>query len=303
MIRKAVIPAAGFGTRFLPATKAQPKEMLPIVDTPVIQLVVEEAVAAGITDIVIVTGRGKRAIENHFDRSPDLEVRLREKGDQAGYDLVRQSADLASIHFIRQPDPRGLGDAVFCARHHIGNEPFAVLLGDTIVTGREPATGQLAALYSATGRSVIGVETAAEEALERYGVIGGEPTGDGTFTVHRIVEKPAPGEAPSRLAVAGRYILTPTVFDILADLPPGRGDEIQLSDALARLIETEGVSARIIDGQRFDIGSKLDFVLTNLIFALGREELGAVLRTRLPGILAGSEGAQTSDSTPADSPA
>ncbi len=290
MIRKAVIPAAGLGTRFLPATKAQPKEMLPIVDTPVIQLVVEEAVASGITDILIISGRGKRAVENHFDRSPDLERHLEVKGDLEALEAIRRPAELADIHFVRQREQRGLGDAILCARHHVGAEPFAVLLGDTIFASEVPATRQLLEAWEEGGPSLIAVEETAEELLGRYGVIRGRETGTGLIEVGGVVEKPAPGKAPSRLAVAGRYLLTPAVFDILADLPPGRGGEIQLTDALDSLAGRGELAARVIEGRRYDIGSKLDFVLTNLDFALQRPEFSDALRRHLAAIVAGTGG-------------
>jgi len=288
VVESAIIPAAGLGTRLLPATRAVPKVMLPLVDTPVIQIVVEEAVAAGITDIVIVTGPGQEAIKEHFRPDPDLERRLEARGDIEIRDRLRrltELADLADIRFVTQPELRGLGEAVLRARSAVGSGPFAVLLGDTVVTGPGPAIGQLAAVQERIGHSVVAVEEAAEEVLERYGVVGGTPAEDGLIAVSEIVEKPPPGRAPSRWAIAGRYVLTPTVFDTLADLEPGRDGEIGLTDALAALIGVEGITACPLTGRRYDTGSKIDYVRATLDLALARAGYRDRLHRHLRGIL------------------
>ena len=273
MIRKAVIPAAGFGTRFLPASKSQPKEMLPIVDTPVIQYVVEEAVESGITDIVMVIGKGKRAIEEHFDRNFELENELREKGKEAELKMIQRISNLADIHFVWQKELNGLGDAVYSARHHVGDEPFVVLLGDTVLDSDRPVTRQLLEKFEETGASVVALEEVAHEKVSRYGVIDGDEVSDSFFKVNAFVEKPAPEDAPSNLAIAGRYALTPKVFELLAATEAGLNSEIQLTDALIQLLDTESVYGLRFDGRRFDIGNKLDFIKTNVLLSLAREDL------------------------------
>jgi UTP--glucose-1-phosphate uridylyltransferase len=274
MVRKAVIPAAGSGTRFLPATKAQPKEMLPIIDTPTIQYVVQEAVDSGIDDILIITGKGKRAIEDHFDRNPELEKILREKNDEELHDEMRRIADMANIHFIRQKELKGLGDAVACARYHVGNEPFAVLLGDTIIESETPATLQLIDCFREFNNSVVAVETVPREKVSRYGIVGGKQIRDNICEITTLVEKPSIKESPSNLAIAGRYVLTPQIFEILQDLPSGRNNEVQLTDGLRALLAKEAVYSYTIRGKRFDIGDKLDYLKTQVEFGLKRNEFG-----------------------------
>jgi UTP--glucose-1-phosphate uridylyltransferase len=274
-IRKAVIPAAGFGTRFLPATKSQPKEMLPIVDKPVIQYVVEEAVASGITDIVMVIGRGKRAIEEHFDRNFELEGELAEKGRTAELAAIRRVSELADIHFVWQKELKGLGDAVACARHHIGDEPFAVLLGDTLVDSPSPVTKQLVQIYERYQESVVALEEVERSKVSRYGVIAGKKMVDNIYLIEDFVEKPSVEEAPSNLAIAGRYVLTAEIFQHIAATKPGKNDEIQLTDAMRLLVSSRAMYGLRFDGHRYDIGNKLDFVKTNVTFALGRPDLRA----------------------------
>lgn len=273
-IRKAVIPAAGLGTRFLPATKAQPKEMLPIIDKPVIQFVVEEAVASGIEDILIVTGRGKRAIEDHFDNSFELVEFLKKKNKP---DLVKKLEDvskLADIHFIRQKNPRGLGDAVLCAKTFVGKEPFAVLLGDDIIKSEVPCTKQLIDIYEKHKSSVIAVEKIPKEKISTKGIIKiRENAGDGLHLLEDLVEKPKLSEAPSDLGIAGRYVLTPEIFECLKKVKPGFGGEIQLTDAIRMLNSSQKIYGYEFKGTRYDIGNLLDFVKTTIDFALERGDL------------------------------
>ncbi|KMK78348.1 UTP--glucose-1-phosphate uridylyltransferase GalU [Alkalihalobacillus pseudalcaliphilus] len=271
-VKKAIIPAAGLGTRFLPATKAMPKEMLPIVDKPTIQYIIEEAVEAGIEDIIIVTGKGKRAIEDHFDHAFELEQNLLEKQKLELFDKVVATSKV-DIHYIRQKEPKGLGHAVWCARKFIGDEPFAVLLGDDIVQAEVPCTKQLINVYEKTGASVIGVQTVPEEETHRYGIVAPSKQMGKTYEVERFVEKPVQGTAPSNLAIMGRYLLTPEIFDLLENQESGAGGEIQLTDAIQRLNEQQGVYAFDFDGRRYDVGEKLGFVLTTLDFAMQRPEL------------------------------
>lgn len=275
MIRKAVIPAAGFGTRFLPATKCSPKEMLPIVDTPVIQYVVEEAVASGITDILMVIGRGKRAIEEHFDRSAELEWELEAKGKLDQLRQIRRISELANIHFVWQKRMLGLGDAIRCAEAHVGDEPFAVLLGDTLLqsTSGVPAVKQLMDVYEKTGTSVVAVEEVPLERVSKYGVISGEREDGPVWRVDDLVEKPQPEEAPSNLVIASRYVLTPDVFATLRDVRPGKGGEIQLTDALRLMAHVSPIHARVIDAVRHDVGNHLGFIKTNIIYGLLRDDL------------------------------
>ncbi len=278
MIRKAVIPAAGFGTRFLPAAKSQPKEMLPIVDTPTIQYVVEEAVASGITDILMVIGKGKRAIEEHFDRNFDLEAELKAKGKLDDLAAVRRISDLANVHFVWQKTLRGLGDAVACAQCHVGQEPFALLLGDTIVESSAPVTRQLMSVFERYQESVVALEEVDPGKVDRYGIMAGSAISGGLFLVEDFVEKPAPGAAPSNLAIAGRYILTPDVFDCIGRVVPGRNGEIQLTDAMRLMVKTRAMYGLKFDGARYDIGNKLDFIRTNLLFGLKREDMRGELQ-------------------------
>jgi UTP--glucose-1-phosphate uridylyltransferase len=281
MITKAVIPAAGAGTRLLPATKAQPKEMLPILDTPAIQYVVQEAVDAGIRDILIVTGRDKRAIEDHFDRSPELEAHLERRGDGAALAAVRQLEEMARIHYVRQPTQAGLGDAIAKAEAFVGGEPFAVLLGDTVLEAEVPVIRQLVEAHREHGTPVLAVEEVAPEKVQRYGVVEGGPLGGGFLRVGRLVEKPLAGESDSTLAIAGRYILTPGVFEALRETKPGRNNEIQLTDALVRMLADTPIVAVTIRGRRFDIGTKEDYLRTLLAFALKREGYRDIVRSAL----------------------
>jgi UTP--glucose-1-phosphate uridylyltransferase len=285
-VRKAVLPAAGLGTRFLPATKAQPKEMLPVVDKPLIQYVVEECIASGIESIIIVTGRGKNAIEDHFDSSPELERFLESKGktDQAA--LVRDISNMVHFSYTRQKDPLGLGHAVLTARELVGDEPFAVLLGDVIIPGPRPATRELIEIYEATGIGAIAVEAVPQEKSYLYGVIDGEPAqqtkwGDHLLRVRDLVEKPSPEEAPSNLAVTGRYVLPPEIFDCLARTKAGRGGEIQLTDGLRLLAQETGLLALTYEGKSYDAGDKLGFLKATVEIALENAEFGEEFRTYL----------------------
>lgn len=284
-VRKAVIPAAGLGTRFLPATKASPKEMLPIVDTPIIQHVVEEAVAAGIEDILIITGRNKRAIEDHFDRSLELEAFLAQGRKEELLHTVRSIGDLVDIHFIRQKAPLGLGHAIAQARRHVGREPFAVLLGDELFAGAEPCLAQLIRQHERHGGSVIAVREVPPEQVRRYGIMQGEPAGERLHRIAALVEKPEPERAPSTLAVVGRYVLDPEVFEILADLPPGKHGEIQLTDALQILARRQPVYGYEVEGRRYDVGEKLGYLQATVEFALEREELAEPFRRYLAAVL------------------
>ena len=281
-IRKAVIPAAGYGTRFLPATKATPKEMLPIVDKPTIQYIVEEALESGIEDILIISGHGKRAIEDHFDSAPALEHELERKGKTELLDVVRETTDV-NVHYVRQKYMRGLGDAIFCARSFVGDEPFAVLLGDDVVYHPErSALGQLIDVYEARGGSVLGCQMVADEQVSSYGIVAGETLENPRLMrVFDMVEKPAIEEAPSRMAVLGRYIISPAIFSILRETKPGKGGEIQLTDALKVLAQREAVYAYDFEGKRYDLGDKLGFLQATVEFALRRADLGADFRSYL----------------------
>ena len=281
-IRKAVIPAAGYGTRFLPATKATPKEMLPIVDKPTIQYIVEEALESGIEDILIISGHGKRAIEDHFDSAPALEHELERKGKTELLDVVRETTDV-NVHYVRQKYMRGLGDAIFCAHSFVGDEPFAVLLGDDVVYHPErSALGQLIDVYEARGGSVLGCQMVADEQVSSYGIVTGETLEDPRLMrVFDMVEKPSVDEAPSRMAVLGRYIISPAIFSILSETKPGKGGEIQLTDALKVLAQTEEVYAYDFEGKRYDLGDKLGFLQATVEFALRRADLGADFRSYL----------------------
>lgn len=270
-VRKAIIPAAGLGTRFLPVTKAMPKEMLPIVDKPTIQYIVEEAIESGIEDIIIVTGKGKRAIEDHFDHAFELEDNLLKKGKLDLLKKVQES--IIDIHYIRQKEPKGLGHAVWCARKFIGDEPFAVLLGDDIVRAETPGLKQLIQQYEETGCSVVGVQKVAEHETHRYGIIDPNTIEGRRYLVNKFVEKPKPGTAPSNLAIMGRYVLTPEIFDFLDRQEIGANGEIQLTDAIQHLNETQRVYAYDFEGKRYDVGEKLGFIKTTIDFALENAEL------------------------------
>ncbi len=289
MITKAIIPAAGLGTRFLPATKAQPKEMLPIIDTPTIQYVVQEAVDSGIDDILIISGKGKRAIEDHFDRNTELESRLEEKNEEVFYNEIRRIADMANIHFIRQKETNGLGDAVYYARHHVGNEPFVVLLGDTVIDSVIPVTQQLIDAYEQYRCTVIAVEEVEKDKVSRYGIVGGKKLSDKIMEIDQLVEKPGMEEAPSNLAIAGRYILTPEIFKAIENTPKGKNNEIQLTDALHLLMRREMMIANTIEGKRYDIGNKLDFLKTTVDFALKRKEFAKPFMAYLKEIVSRNE--------------
>lgn len=279
MIKKAVIPAAGWGTRFLPITKSQPKEMIPVVDTPVIQYVVEEAVAAGLTDILIIVGRGKRAIEEHFDRSPLLEASLEAKNMKEELEKLVKISNLANIHFVWQKEMNGLGDAISYAKDHVGNEPFAVLLGDTLMASKtKPVIKQLIDVYNRYHGSVVALEKVPAEKVQRYGVIDGEAMDDNVYLAKDFVEKPKPEDAPSDLAVASRYIFTPEIFKYLEKTPRGKGNEIQITDAMRLMVKERAMYGYQFDGIRYDVGNKLDFIKTNVIFGLDHEDIGPKLR-------------------------
>jgi UTP--glucose-1-phosphate uridylyltransferase len=281
---KAIIPAAGMGTRFLPLTKSQPKEMLPVVDKPVIQYVVEEAVAAGASDILIVTGRGKRAIEDHFDRSVELEQLLEETGKDSALKTVRDISKLAEVFYVRQKQPRGLGHAVSCGAPFTDDEPFFVLLGDELVP-KCNVLPRMREVYDRTGASVVAVMATPEDQVSSYGVIAGEPIEDGVWRVTGLVEKPAPGEAPSNLRIFGRYLLTPAVMDILASTPAGKGGEIQLTDALVKLLEREEIYAVIVDPEDGrDTGNALAWLEANIVLALADDRYGSELESFLQGL-------------------
>ena len=271
-IRKAIIPAAGLGTRFLPATKAQPKEMLPIVDTPAIQFIVEEAVASGIEELLIITGRNKRSIEDHFDRSLELEMQLKEHGKYDMLKMVEEISDI-QIHFIRQKEARGLGHAVLCARQFVGAEPFAVLLGDDLVDAKVPCLAQLIDVYEDYGGSVLGVQQVPQSQVSRYGIVAPRQVKPNVWQAIDLGEKPEAEKAPSRLAVLGRYVLTPAIFDILEHTKPGAGEEIQLTDAICELARKEEVYAYRFEGRRYDIGDKEGFLEATVEQALKRPEI------------------------------
>ncbi|MEW9052619.1 MAG: UTP--glucose-1-phosphate uridylyltransferase GalU [Neobacillus sp.] len=270
-VKKAIIPAAGLGTRFLPATKAMPKEMLPIVDKPTIQYIVEEAIESGIEDIIIVTGKGKRAIEDHFDHSFELEQNLLDKGKYELLEEVQKSSKMVDIHYIRQKEPRGLGHAIWCARKFIGNEPFAILLGDDIVRAEKPCLKQLIEQYERYNASILGVQSVPYEEVERYGIVNGSQISNRLYSVADLIEKPKQEEAPSNLAIMGRYILNPRIFEILSNQQPGAGGEIQLTDAISRLNDFEAVYAYNFQGVRYDVGEKFGFIQTTIEFALRNE--------------------------------
>ncbi len=280
-IRKAVIPAAGLGVRFLPATKALPKEMIPIVDTPTIQYIIQEAVDSGIEDILIITGRDKKPIEDHFDKSVALEEHLKEKGKTGELEMLHRISDMAQIFYVRQQEPRGLGHAVYCARRFVGDEPFAVLLGDDIVRSEVPCLKQLMDLYDEVQATVIGVQEVPPADVSKYGILDAEPVRENVYRVRDLVEKPAPEEAPSRLAIMGRYIIEPAVFDILARTKPGAGGEIQLTDALRELAGPGEMYGLVFQGRRYDVGDKLGYLKATVEFALARPDLAGQFRSYL----------------------
>jgi UTP--glucose-1-phosphate uridylyltransferase len=284
-VRKAVIPAAGLGTRFLPATKAQPKEMLPLLDKPAIQYVVEEAVRAGLTDILIVTGRGKRSIEDHFDRSLELEHFLEAKGKFEELKQVREISDMATVHYIRQKDPLGLGHAVGAAQDHVGEEPFAVLLGDDIIAESNPLLAEMLQVHERYGRSVLAAMEVSRDEISMYGSIQPEFVEDRLARVIGVVEKPSAQEAPSNLAAIGRYVLTPEIFDCIRAVEPGVGGEVQLTDAINLLAQDQAVYAWVFEGGRFDVGNKLDYLKATIELAVDREDIGTDLRTYLADLV------------------
>lgn len=284
VIKKAVIPAAGLGVRFLPATKAQPKEMLPIVDKPAIQYIVEEVIESGIEEILIITGRNKQAIEDHFDKSLELEVRLRETGKTPLLEMVESISRLAYVCFVRQKEPLGLGHAVHCARRFVGDEPFAVLLGDDIVVSEKPCLKQLIDVYNEVQSSVIAVMEVPGKDVSKYGILDSVEERPGLYRVRDLVEKPAPEKAPSRLAIMGRYIIEPRIFSILAEAGPGAGGEIQLTDALKVLCAEQPVYGMTFQGKRYDVGDKLGYLQATVEFALARPDLADGFRNYLKNI-------------------
>lgn len=284
-IRKAVIPAAGFGTRMLPAAKAIPKEMLPVLDLPTIQYVVQECADADVDDVLLVTSRDKRPIEDHFDSSAELESRLAASGRSDLLRSLHRLAERVKLHAVRQPSQRGLGDAVLQAERHVGNEPFLCLLGDTIFGGSPPPSVQLVRAFASVGTSIIGVERVAPEKVERYGIVGGKEVAPGLLRLDRLVEKPRREEAPSHFAIAARYLLTPAIFPCLRETPPGKGGEIQLTDALQRLLSREPIHAVVLEARRHDIGNPIDWLKTNLVFAAARDEVWSQLQPVLVALL------------------
>lgn len=256
-VRKAIIPAAGLGTRFLPATKAQPKEMLPIVDKPTIQYIIEEAIESGIEEILIITGRNKRAIEDHFDRSIELELSLEKKNKKELLELVRNISNMVNIHYVRQKEPKGLGHAIYCAKSFVGNEPFAVLLGDDVVYAKKPCLKQMIEAYDEYKTTILGVQEVAKEDVSKYGIVEGKYIDGRVYKVYDLIEKPSIDEAPSNIAILGRYIINPNIFDILEHTKPGKGGEIQLTDALKELAKHEAMYAYNFEGRRYDVGNKL----------------------------------------------
>ncbi len=272
-VKKAIIPAAGLGTRFLPATKSQPKEMLPIVDKPTLQYIIEEAIESGIEEILIITGRNKKSIEDHFDKSVELELELEQKGKTEMLEMVRNISNMVNIHYIRQKEPKGLGHAIHCAKSFIGNEPFAVLLGDDIVDNETPCLKQLIGAYDEYKTSILGVQEVAKEDTCKYGILDVKHIEDRVYKVKDMVEKPSVEEAPSNIAILGRYIITPAIFDILENQEPGKGGEIQLTDALKTLGNQEAIYAYNFEGRRYDVGDKFGFLEATIDFALKRDNL------------------------------
>ena len=278
-VRKAIIPAAGLGTRFLPATKAQPKEMIPIVDKPTLQYIIEEAVASGIEEILIVTGRNKNSIQDHFDKSVEIELELEKKGNLDMLEMVRAITNMIQIHFVRQIEPKGLGHAVLCAKSFVGNEPFAVLLGDDVVYSEKPCLGQLMDVFNQKNASILGVQEVPISEVKKYGIVDGIKINDGInkfnnlYKVNSLVEKPRQEEAPSNVAILGRYIITPGIFEVLENTKPGKGGEIQLTDALKTLATKEEMFAYCFEGRRYDVGDKQGYLEATVEFALRRPEL------------------------------
>ena len=285
-IRKAIIPAAGLGTRFLPATKAQPKEMLPIVDKPTLQYIIEEAIESGIEEILIITGRNKKSIEDHFDRSVELELELEHKGKVEMLEMVKSISNMVDIHFIRQKEPKGLGHAIYCAKSFVGNEPFAVMLGDDIVYNEgKPCLRQLMDCYDEYKTSVLGVQTVPDGDVDKYGIVDGLKIEGNVTKVKGLVEKPSVDEAPSNMAILGRYIITPSIFEILERTKPGKGGEIQLTDALLELMSEEAIYAYNFEGRRYDVGDKLGFLEAAVEYALRKPELKDAFIEYLKSIL------------------
>ncbi|MFL1470058.1 UTP--glucose-1-phosphate uridylyltransferase GalU [Paraclostridium bifermentans] len=272
-VKKAIIPAAGLGTRFLPATKSQPKEMLPIVDKPTLQYIIEEAINSGIEEILIITGRNKKSIEDHFDKSVELELELQQKGKTEMLEMVQEISNMVNIHYIRQKEPKGLGHAIHCAKSFIGDEPFAVLLGDDIVDSDTPCLKQLIDAYDEYKTSILGVQEVAKEDTDKYGILDCKYIEDRVYKVKDMVEKPSVEEAPSNIAILGRYIITPAIFEILENQAPGKGGEIQLTDALKTLAQHEAIYAYNFEGRRYDVGDKLGFLEATIDFALKRDNL------------------------------
>ncbi len=284
-VKKAVIPAAGFGTRFLPATKSTPKEMLTIVDRPAIHYNVEELIDAGIEDILIIIGRNKEEIANYFDRSPELELFLKETGKEELYDLTERISNMANIHYVRQKDAKGLGHAVYCAKTFVGNEPFALLLGDDLVYSTTPCIKQLADMYDKYESTIIGVQTVEKNQVNKYGIIDGIKVGENLYEVKDLVEKPSIDEAPSNVAIMGRYILTPDIFDMIEQTPPGKGNEIQLTDALNLLNQKKEIYAYEFEGKRYDTGDKLGYLIATVEYALRNDDLSDDFREYLKKLL------------------
>ena len=284
-VRKAIIPAAGLGTRFLPATKSQPKEMLPIVDKPTLQYIIEEAVNSGIEEILVVTGRSKKSIEDHFDRSVELELELDQKGKTQMLEMVKEISNMVDIHFIRQKEPKGLGHAIYCAKSFVGDEPFAVLLGDDIVDNGVPCLAQLIKTYNEYNTSILGVQEVARENTDKYGILDVKNIEDRVYKVNDMVEKPKVEDAPSNIAILGRYIITPAIFEILGNQKPGKGGEIQLTDALKTLGKHEAIYAYEFEGRRYDVGDKLGFLEATIDFALKRDNLKDELMEYMKNII------------------
>nr|WP_321497508.1 UTP--glucose-1-phosphate uridylyltransferase GalU [uncultured Methanolobus sp.] len=283
-IKKAVIPVAGLGTRFLPATKSMPKEMLPIIDIPVIHYVVEEAIASGIDDIIFITGRSKRSIEDYFDDSPELETHLRQKNNEKLLKIVQDISSMVDIHYIRQKEPRGLGDAILTAKKHINDEAFAVLLGDDIIVNKKPCTKQLIDNFMKYGRSTIAVEEVPMEKTGSYGIIKGQPLDDSLYVLEDIVEKPSPQDAPSNIGAIGRYVFTPEILDCIKQTDIGVGNEIQLTDGIRLLNEEQKVYAYKFTGKRYDTGDKVEYVKAIIDFALNKEDMREQIKEHIAGI-------------------
>lgn len=284
-VRKAIIPAAGLGTRFLPATKAQPKEMLPIVDKPTLQYIIEEAVASGIEEVLVIIGRNKNSIQDHFDKSVELELELEAKGKLDLLEEVRHISNMVQIHYVRQIEPKGLGHAVLCAKSFIGNEPFAVLLGDDIVYAEKPCLGQMIEAYDEYKTSILGVQEVESSEVSKYGIVDGKFIEDRIYKVRGLVEKPSSEEAPSNVAILGRYIINPAIFEILENTKPGKGGEIQLTDALKELATKEAMYAYVFEGRRYDVGDKQGFLEATVEYALRRPDLREPFLAYLEGVV------------------